>query len=80
MCAGCPGRCPDLLPENGPVWELWRAVSGQWRVGARGPFGLDYPAVYLVAETLGVEMTPANLRRLRSLENETCSMARKGKS
>lgn len=78
MCAACEGRCPELLPDNAPAWELWAAVQTQWRVGMGGPIGLDYPAVWLVAETMGVEMHSANLGRIRALEREALNSMRGG--
>jgi hypothetical protein len=42
-----------------------------------GPVGLDYPAVWLVAESMGVEMHAANLGRIRSLEREALEHMRK---
>lgn len=48
--------------------ELWSAISTQWRVGFGGPYGLDYNAMYLVAGTMRVEMTPKMLRKMRRLE------------
>jgi hypothetical protein len=44
----------DLPPELGweaPVWELFEAISTQWRMGFAGPYGLDYnPAIALMQE------------------------------
>lgn len=76
MCSSCTGRCPDLLPENAPAWGLWAAVQTQWRVGMAGAIGLDYPAVWLVAGTMGVEMHEANLGRIRALEREALTRMR----
>lgn len=42
-----------------------------------GPVGLDYPAVWLVAETMDVEMHAANLGRIRALEREALEHMRK---
>jgi len=52
-------------------------VQTQWRVGMGGPVGLDYPAVWLVAETLGIEMHQANMWRIKALEKEALAHARK---
>lgn len=40
----------------------------QWRVGMAGATGLDYPAMYRVAESLGVQMIRANLQKIMALE------------
>lgn len=44
------------------------AVSSQWRVGGFGFVGLDYPAVYLVAGTLGLTMDADLLGKIQLLE------------
>jgi len=59
-----------------PAWALWAASQTQWRVGVGGPIGLDYPAVWLVAESLGIEMHAANLSRIRALEREALNHMR----
>ena len=33
-----------------------------------GPIGLDYPAVFAVADLLNIDVTPATLRKLRVIE------------
>ena len=38
------------------------------RSAPMGVFGLDYSAVYQVAETLQLEMTPALLEKIQALE------------
>lgn len=35
-----------------------------------GAVGLDYNAVFLIADVLGVEMTPGNLMKLKVMEAE----------
>lgn len=53
-------------------------MQTQWRAGMAGPIGLDYPAVWLVAETMGVEIHEANLGRIRALEREALNHMREG--
>ena len=53
-------------------------MQTQWRAGMGDPIGLDYPAVWLVAETMGVEMHEANLGRIRALEREALNSMREG--
>ena len=76
-CRKCEARCPDLNPENVPVWILWQAAATQWRTGPFGAIGLDYPAVFRVAKIIGVEMHPANLMRLQALERAELSRVRR---
>jgi hypothetical protein len=52
-------------------------VQTQWRVGLSGPIGLDYSAVWLVAESMDIEMHAANLGRIRALEREALEHMRK---
>lgn len=62
---------PTLAAENWEAWELWEAVSTQWRIGFGGVCGLDYPPVFQVASVLDIEMTEGLLRKVRVLENLT---------
>ncbi len=50
--------------------RLWNVVQSQWRIGMAGATGLDYPAVYRVAETIGVEIDDDVLSLLQALEAE----------
>jgi len=53
---------------NADAWELWQAVQTQWRASGFGLIGLDYPAAFKVAETMGVKMTESVLDKLRQCE------------
>lgn len=57
------------MDENADAWELWLWVNTQWRAGGMGIVGLDYPAVYLVAGQLGIEMSTCLMGKIRALEN-----------
>lgn len=70
-CKTCRCRLPALLPENRPAWQLWMVVHTQWRTSLGGLLGIDYTAVHCVAETLGVEMIPATLSKIKALESWT---------
>lgn len=48
----------------------------QWRQGRSGATGLDYPAVWLVAGSMEIEMHQANLGRIRELESGTLKRMR----
>lgn len=50
---------------------LWHEVGRQWRMGFNGPVGLDWPAVFHMAEWLGVDMTMHDYHKLRALEMHT---------
>jgi len=83
-CDKCDYAQPKLLPGNYEAWELWNAVTTQWRVGSMGILlGLDYTAMFAVADILGIDMTPAILTKIRVLESKVIadrnkSMAEEG--
>lgn len=45
-------------------------MASQWRVSMSGLVGLDYPAVFQVAEALAVEMTPGMIKKIQALERK----------
>ena len=77
-CPTCEYRRPDLLPDNEEVWELWAAVSSQWRTTFGGLVGLDFGAVREIANLLDVDLTRDIFEKLRTLELAT--LERQGKS
>ena len=66
-CAGCEGREPPLLPQAADAWRLWCRCATQWRVGM-GVVGLDYVALFKVAEVYGIAVTPLILEGIQALE------------
>lgn len=58
------------MPENEDAWELWTLAGTQWRVGF-SVVGLDFPAVFQIAELHGIEMTPNLFQKLKVLEIAT---------
>lgn len=72
-CIGCEYERPVLDHDNFEVWALWGYVQTQWRVvvGERLLYiGLDYNAVKILADALGIDLEPATLNKLRLLERE----------
>ena len=68
-CEECEGRCPDLMPGNAAAWELLQAGATQLRMsGMGGPVGFDYNALALVAEALGIDLTPGMWRKVQAVE------------
>jgi hypothetical protein len=66
-----------LLAENKEAWLIWTLVNTQWRVGAFTLVGLDYPAVFQIAELYGVEVTPGLFQKLKALELRELTRDRK---
>lgn len=68
-CEGCPHRRPSLLAENREVWQLWSYCNGQVRTAGLGSVvGIDYNAMFKVADLLGIDMIPAVLAKVQALE------------
>ena len=66
----CKTCTPEIEEENEDAWELWNAVSTQWRIGGMGALiGLDYTALFRVAEAMEIEMSALLLRKIKRLEN-----------
>jgi hypothetical protein len=64
--------CSNLPPEFGETEEeflyVWRYANTQWRVSSMGPVGIDYQAVFKIAETFGVDVDETFIRRLKAIE------------
>lgn len=57
------------MPGNADAWELLQAGATQLRVaGMGGTIGFDYVALALVAESLGIDTSPAIWRKVRAVE------------
>ncbi|WP_052729421.1 DUF1799 domain-containing protein [Chromobacterium vaccinii] len=72
----------SLLEDAVPAWRVWQGMQTQWRVGPAGPFGLDYAALPVVEQRLGIEETQraAIFGHLQEMEREALRLtARKGK-
>lgn len=71
-CLSCEyGKHPELMPGNLEAWSLWLAVQTQWRVSFGGLVGLDYPAMFQMAEFMGIEMSAGTLAKIKALEMAT---------
>lgn len=44
----------EVWPENWPAWVLFCEMSGQWRSGFNGPTALDYTALFMRMDRLGL--------------------------
>ena len=62
-----------MLPGNLEVMELWQLSASQWRTTGFGLTGLDLPAVFAIAERVGIIADELLIRKLRMLEQETLS-------
>ena len=57
------------MPDNAAAWELLQAGATQLRMsGIGGPIGFDYTALALVADSLGVDLTPGLWKKVRAVE------------
>ena len=57
------------MPDNADAWELLQAGATQLRMsGMGGPVGFDYNALAMLAETLGIDMSPGLWRKVRAVE------------
>jgi hypothetical protein len=52
-------------------------VQTQWRVSFGGLVGLDYPAMFQMADRLGIETPPGMLSKIKALELSTIKRANK---
>ncbi|MBW1778748.1 MAG: DUF1799 domain-containing protein [Deltaproteobacteria bacterium] len=69
-----------MLPENEDAVEIFFECSTQWRAGIGGVIGLDYPAVFQVAEALNIPITREVMAKIQHLERRTLdSVAQKKK-
>lgn len=67
-CSTCDYRCPELLRENEDAWELWALSSTQWRATAFGLIGLDYGAMFKLAEVYQIDVDPGLFAKVKMLE------------
>lgn len=66
------------MPENAEAWELLQAGATQLRMsGMGGLVGFDYNALAMLAETLGIDMTPGLWRKVRAVETVIRTLAAK---
>jgi hypothetical protein len=65
------------MPGSIEAWSLWLAVQTQWRATFGGLLGLDYPAMFQMAEFMGVEMSPGVFAKIKALELATLKQANK---
>lgn len=59
-----------MLPENFAVAELWMYASNQVRVAFGGIVGMDFTALHIVADSLGMELDFHTLAKIHALETE----------
>ena len=62
----------ELWPENQQVFEVWCAMSTQWRIGHAGVVGLDYTALPAVLRLMAV---PRKQQRLLFSALRDCEAA-----
>lgn len=67
-CGECEGRCPDLALGNRRAFQILMAGRTQIRAGFGGFLGFDYLALRFVAETHGIDIDLATLRKIQAVE------------
>ena len=60
-----------LVEKLAPLADLWVQVQSQWKSSGFGPTGMDWQAVRAIADWIGMDLTPADFRRLKALEDDT---------
>ncbi|MCU0842962.1 MAG: DUF1799 domain-containing protein [Thiobacillaceae bacterium] len=58
----------EVFPENWPAVRVFDALGTQWRMSMAGPIGLDYAALPMVFDLLGIEDRAAVFEDLRTME------------
>ena len=59
------GEAVGVWPDNVPTLNVFVAMSTQWRVGYNGATGLDYAALPVVEDRVGIK---ADFDGLRAME------------
>jgi hypothetical protein len=78
-CETCEVKPPKLMQLNYDAYNLWQHSQTQWMwTGGMEPMisGLNYSAVFEVAKTMGIGMTPCLLSKLQALEWNTIKRLR----
>ena len=67
------------MPENREAFELWNRCQTQWIIGGMGiPIGVNYMALFKVAEVCGIDITPGLLDKIQALEMAHITKPKKG--
>lgn len=69
-CSTCQHNQPRIFKANAEAIELFSSLQTQWRSNGFGVVGLDYNALYLVAKTHRIKITPKFLSKIQVLEYE----------
>jgi len=59
---------PALMTENKVALKLWLLCNRQWRAGACGAIGLDWPAIMAIAKLYRIRITPELFRKFTAIE------------
>lgn len=68
----------EVLPDVWPAFQLFRALSTQWRTGMAGATGLDYAAIPITGDLLGMstEEIRTAFEDIRIMEGEALDVMR----
>jgi hypothetical protein len=56
------------MKENKVAFKLWLLCKRQWRVGAGGAVGLDWPAIMAIAKLYRIRITPELFQKFTAIE------------
>lgn len=68
----------EIWPDIWPSFEVFRAMSTQWRTGVNGVTGLDYNCLPQVMDWLGVEDKATVFSDIRVMESAALATIHKG--
>ena len=69
-----PDTACDVYADNWSAVQVFLSSATQWRHGMHGAYGLDYPAVRMVARTIGVKWDAQLLLDITIMESAMLNM------
>ncbi|AKJ41477.1 DUF1799 domain-containing protein [Pragia fontium] len=68
----------EILPDVLPSFNVFKALSTQWRRGMDGPTGLDYGCLQPVMELMEIKNKATVFEDIRQMERAALSVMYKG--
>jgi hypothetical protein len=76
-CGPCDYKPPLKDAALSQFIFLWSHICTQWRAGGMGVVGLDYPAVKMVCDAIGIDFDMFLLRKIKIAESIELEKIRK---